>query len=684
MLSFVFCLFLQVEAAEFSVNNVYSDHMVLQRQKPIRISGEAPVGAEVSVALAENTAKAVAGKDERWEATLSAMEAGGPYEVTVKCGERTVKFTDVLIGEVWLCGGQSNMEFPVWPRRRSRFFSLPDGKEVAAKANHPQMRFYIVKHDANLRAPQTQVKNYGNAWQICSPQTVGPLSAVGYFFGKKLLEDLNVPIGLIHSNYSGTAIQSWMPEAALIEAECDKDLAEFARLQAVKVEDENVYIRECGEKWVEEKTRQYNQEIKAAENWKSTSFDDSKWEIVHENYSMSENNQGGYYYRKSIEIPKSWVGKKLELTLGCRSFCRITIFCNGQEIGATDLGDHGFWGRDIQHSIPAKLVVSEKLQIILRFVHLFRKSGFIGKDSNLTCPGESGKVSLNGEWRMKRDFKLEKPNMGLPAYYWDTFKQPNSTALYNAMIHPFTAFSIRGVIWYQGEANWLDPSGYTKMQPAMVKAWRKAWNDPEQSFVFTQLSSYATHTPAKRISDSLFVNQKPMQYPGFAPLREAQTATLKLIPNSGMAVTIDIGDHSDIHPANKKDVGERLAAEAERICYGRKKVSSGPMFDKVEFADGKAIVSFRDVGGGLVCKGDKLNAFAIAGKDKHYVWADAKIEDGKVIVSNPEVKNPQYVYYAFDGFPLNPNLYNKEGFPAVPFRSEIPSYLKNWYPPKKQ
>lgn len=478
-------------AEKYSVHKIYGDCMVLQREKPIRISGHAAPGESVRVDISGNHVLATAGDDGEWTAVLPAMEAGGPYVVNITGApdSQPIIFKNVLIGDVWLASGQSNMEVPV-----DLWGCSPIGPKEAAKAVHPNIRFYNATSKSYVSPRKVQHEVVGPGWQPCSPETAAPFSAVAFYFGRQLNEDLNVPIGLISASKGGTDIEAWISSAA---------------------------------------------------------------------------------YRRA--------GRRREL------------------------------------------------------------------------------LRIDGI-----DKSLDEEHSCFPS------------TLYNSMIAPWTGYPLRGFLWYQGENNAGAPEDYLKLQQLLISDWRTQWNDPKLPFLFVQLSSFEKHTPDKPLPDDYWVERSP-ENPAWASFREAQTATLRKVPYTGMAVSIDVGNHSDIHPLNKQPVGYRLAKEAERISYGRDIVSAGPMFKSMTVRDGKAIISFTNVGTGLEAKGSRdgqLGCFAIAGKDGKFVWANAIIDGDTVIVSSPEVKEPAAVRYGWVSYTGNLNFYNKDGFPACPFRTDMPDYVK--------
>ncbi|MCG8584186.1 MAG: sialate O-acetylesterase [Pirellulales bacterium] len=451
-------------SADVKLPNIFGSHMVLQQEQPIRVFGWADAGEEVTVSLGDKSAKTKAGSDGKWRVELPAMKADGKAHTLRVSAANKIELTDVLLGEVWICSGQSNME---WSVKASM-----NAKEEIAAANHPQIRLFNVR--GHIKKPEPQDDAPGQ-WQVCSPQSVVGFSAVGYSFGRKLNQDLKMPIGLIGSNWGGTRIEPWTPPVG------------FDAVEELK-------------------------------------------------------------------------GKKLK----------------------------------------------------------------------------------------------------------------DASGIYNGMIHPLKPISVRGAIWYQGESNGNEGESYYHKMQALIKGWRSVFENDKLAFGFVQLADFRQP------------NENPAGGDGWAKLREAQRKTLT-VPNTGMAVIIDLGDDRDIHPRNKQDVGDRLARWAEADVYGKDVVGSGPLFKDLKIDGSKAIVSFDHVGSGLivgnkdrnkplsdvaVVKDGKLNRFAVAGDDKQWHWADAVIDGDKVVVTSDKVAKPVAVRYAYSMNPKGANLYNKEGLPASPFRSD--------------
>lgn len=669
-------------AKEFSVHKVYGDHMVLQREKPIKVSGDATAGEYVTVSIAGKTAYAVADANGAWVATLPAMKAGGPYVVSVAGAAGTVEFQDVLIGEVWLGSGQSNME---WNVRNSL-----NSKEEIANANYPNIRLYNATSRKYVSPGVVRKEVVGPGWQVCSPATVGNFSAVAYFFGRQIHNDLNVPVGLVSASWGGTRIEPWisldgfrsaarMKEIAQIESAGKSAEETSAQIKAAIAKAKQDFID-----WEKRFYSTYAKETAAAKDWKNSDFDDSKWEAVKETAgSFPDNVDGVGWYRYAVNIPADWAGKELKLSLGAVDDCDETFF-NGSMIGSTGTNVENYWAVPRNYKVPGNLVKAGRNVIAVRVSDMFSTGGLQGGDGEkfLTVDGKA-KIMLNDAWRFKLEFAADLKKIGTrpdPYVSGNTgVKNPSFPAtLYNSMINPWIGYPMRGFLWYQGESNASAPQDYITLQHLLVSDWRRLWNDRAMPFLFVQLAAYEKHTPKARLADDYWKERAPLD-PTWAAFREAQEQTLRDTDYTGMAVTMDVGDHSDIHPINKQDVGYRLAKEAERICYGMNIVSAGPYYKSMYVKGDKIVLSFTNVGSGLDAKNakdGKLNGFAIAGKDGKYVWADAMIDGETVVVSSPAVKEPAKVRYGWVSYRPDLNFFNKEGFPASPFRTDRPDYIK--------
>ena len=468
--------------AELKLHPLFGDHMVLQQGIAAPVWGTAEPGEEIAVAIGDQKKSAKAGADGRWMAKLDPLKAGGPLELTV-AGKKSITLKDVLVGEVWVASGQSNMQ---WSVKQS---ASPE-PEIAA-ANYPKLRLFYVP-----RIPAAEpVRDVNAKWEVCTPETIPNFSAVAYYFGRDLQKAIDVPVGLIHTSWGGTAAELWTSKRVMESHEGLKDYVTF--------------------------------------------------------------------YQKRRETHAAQMAKFKE---------------------------------------------------------------------------DSEKAKAEG-----------KPAPKAPGNFMD------ASCLYNGMIAPLIPYGIKGAIWYQGESNAGNAKGYQALFPAMIRNWREDWGQGDFPFLFVQLANY----------------MKRQESPGesnWAELREAQTKTLAL-PKTGMAVIIDIGAANDIHPKNKQDVGKRLALWAQSQVYGKDIVYSGPLYDAIKVEGDKVRISFKQAGSGLEAKGGKLTGFAIAGEDRKFVWAEAKVEGKEVVVSCPQVAKPVAVRYAWADNP-DCNLYNQEGLPASPFRTD--------------
>lgn len=674
-------------AGTFTVHKVYGDHMVLQCDRPIRISGTAAPGESVKVTIGDNSAYATAGDDGEWTAELPAMKAGmQPYSmvVTGKEGTPGVSFEDVLIGEVWLASGQSNMEMPVYSGRQ--FWNSANGKAEVAAADHPGIRLFNTCQRRSVSPGVEQKEIAGPGWVVCSPETVGPFSALGYYFARQLHKDLNVPVGVINSSWGGTPIQSWISEAGYRSANRTGELAKIessrkpSKEQEAKIAALKKKAKIAFDAWEKRFYAFDPAATAAAQAWKNPGFDDSGWQSEEVPSSPAADFDGIFWYRRTVTVPAEWAGKELTLSLGAIDDCDETFF-NGEKVGATGTSTPNYWSVPRVYKIPGKLVKAGANTIAVRVADMYSNGGMAGPEPLFYLQlgnDKNDRIRLNGAWKYKVEFKIDTQKLGTrptpPNDLSLTQNHPYFPAtLYNSMIAPWTVYPIRGVIWYQGESNAGAYEEYMKLHPLLIQDWRNKWNNPEMPFLFIQLAAFERHSPAKPGPADFWKNRQPSDS-SWPKLREVQTATLA-IPNTGMAVAIDVGNPFDIHPADKQTLGYRLGKEAERICYGSKAISAGPLYERMTVEGNKVRLFFKNTGSGLVARDGAPTSFAIAGKDGNFVWADAKIDGDTVLVWSDKVKEPVEVRYAWAGYPGNANLYNKEGFPASPFRTAKPDYL---------
>lgn len=574
------------------------------------------------------------------------------------------------------------MQMPVWSL--GPFWSSRNGQEEAKRANYPEIRLYNSTRVVSPGIERSAIT--GPGWLVCSPETVKDFSALGFYFGRQLFRDLKIPIGLIHSSWGGTRVEPWISKAGFESINRSAELAQIrtaedpqainkekARLKAMRDKADAAFNA-----WYKKFHATYAAETKAAADWKNPEYDVSSWTTVKVPGVIDPEIDGVVWFRRDVDLPASWADKDLRLSLGAIDDCDETFF-NGVKVGGIGPDTPNYWDHKRMYTVPGKLVKAGKNTIAIRVIDTFSNGGFVSP-ANLIyvqCGSDPAqRIGLDGNWKSKLEFKVDPKKIGsrptVTANYALSSSQFPAT-LYNSMIAPWTVYPIQGVIWYQGESNAGAYQDYMTLFPLLIKDWRAKWHNPTMPFVFVQLSAFERHTPRVRLVDDFWKNRQPADS-NWAMLREVQTATLN-VPNTGMAVSIDIGDHSDIHPADKQTLGYRVAREAERLAYDRKGVTAGPMYESMKIEGDKIRLGFTNVGQGLYVKGKKLNCFAIAGKDGKFVWANARVEGNSVLVWADSVKHPVAVRYAWAGYPGEPNLYNLDGFPACPFRTDMPDYL---------
>jgi sialate O-acetylesterase len=636
---FCVALLLLVHAASFAqvkFARLFSDHVVLQRQKPIPVWGWAKAGEKVKVTFAQQTAEAKADASGKWKVTFKALEAGGPFAInaTAKSGNATVN--DVLIGEVWLCSGQSNMEWPVQAAKNY--------EQEKQNANFPQIRHFRVDHVVSL-TPEADLK--AGEWKVASPETVGGFSAIGFFFAREVYQKLNVPIGILHSSWGGSQIEGWISKEAMLASH---ELKGYAQTMPNTWEDADVLMDRKLKKQLF-KDGSYSPTIEDEKKYVSGNTDFNHWQKTGDpvgqwDWKGAMGFRGQGFMGKEIELADDIASKPTTLSLP-ENDSPNSVYVNGKLIHEGTLKGV----RKI--TVPAGIWKPGKNQLIVKSGNMISTPwfgpGFIGSANDLYIEEGSKKISLSRDWYLIPSF-AEK-------HEYAHLMNNVGTTIYNAMIVPLIPFAIRGTLWYQGESNASRAYQYRQSFPLMINDWRKLWND-DFSFYWVQLSSFGS-------------DQNSNQGSNWAELREAQNMTLSL-PKTGMAVSTDVGNPKDIHPTNKQDVAHRLATQALKLDYGQDIPYSSPIYDQVQFQDSKAIVSFKHADNGLVVKDryNYLKGFEIAGEDKVFYYAKAEIEGNKVVISHPKVPQPAAVRYAWSDAPEDANLYSADGFPASAFRTD--------------
>jgi sialate O-acetylesterase len=620
--------------AEVTLPFILSDNMIIQREVPVNIWGWAKPGEKVTVTFAGQKATTQAGSNGEWKVKLQPVAAGGPFEMTIS-GRNTIVLKNILAGDVWVCSGQSNME---WPLSQSRNWQTD--KNTVDNAN---IRLFYVPKNMSVK-PMNNTKE--TRWETCNETSASAFSAVGYYFGRALNQQLQVPIGLINSNWGGTDIETW---TSLETMYADKDYA--ASIDKMKSLDLDQLQQEADEKIRVWQHTVDQEDPGVVSKWylpetASTGWKEMKLPQPWEGAGLP-GLDGVVWFRKEFTVSPGDAGKDIVISLGPIDDSD-ECYVNGILIGKTE----NRYDLPRVYKVAPGLLKEGTNLICLKVVDTGGGGGAWGVDNQMYVEAGGNKISLAGAWQYQVGLNLPAPRSA---------SSPNSfpSLLYNAMINPLINFPIKGVIWYQGENNAGNYMKYRTLFPAMINDWRSKWNIGNFTFLFVQLANY----------------MEPSQFPqesSWAGLREAQSMTLK-VPQSGMAVIIDIGETKDIHPRNKDDVGYRLALAGLKIAYGKDIVYSGPTYRSMEISGDRIILDFDNTGSGLVAR-DKygyLRSFAIAGPDRKFVWAKAYIAPGnKVVVMHGDVKNPVAVRYAWADNPDDANLYNAEGLPASPFRTD--------------
>lgn len=628
-------LFVQAQdlISQIRLPKLISDGVILQRNEKVKIWGWASPKEKIKLEFKSKVYSTDTDQEGNWNIILPAQKAGGPYEMVFNASNE-VKIKDIFFGDVWICSGQSNMEISM-ERVKEKY------GEVIKKSKNTNIRQFLVPDGYNFKKEQDDLES-GN-WISANPDSVLNFSAVGYFFGKEIYEKEHIPIGLINTALGGSPVESWMSEDALAvfpkaydEAQKFKndELIKQIETSDKKRSDDWSVLVNALDKGLSDDKLKWNQDI-----------DDSDWKLMEipgfwANQSIGNVN-GAVWFRKEIEVPKVMVGKPAKLFMG-RIVDQDFIYINGELIGTTS-----YQYPPRRYDVNSNILKEGKNTIAIRVVNNSGKGGFVLDKPYFLSVGNDT-IDLKGSWKYKLGTEM-KPLQG------PTFIRWKPEGLYNAMIAPLINFKIKGVLWYQGEANTYNPKEYAKLLPALINNWRAKWNQGDFPFLYVQLPNFMEVYPEPRESD-------------WATLRQSQLETLR-VPNTGMAVAIDLGEWNDIHPLNKETVGHRLSLLARKIAYGENKIdASSPIPSGSKFKQDKAIILFKNVGSGLMVKnGSDLKSFAISNDGVKFVWAKSKIKGNKVEVWNENIPNPTVVRYAWDNNPANANLFSKEGLPSTPF-----------------
>ena len=618
------------------VSPIFGDNMVLQREKPNAIWGWSHPGDAVHIEISGHSATGTAGADGKWQAKIQPPAAGGPYTLKIT-GKQTVELQNVLVGDVWICAGQSNMQFGLAQARNAA--------EEIKNANYPQIRFFVV----GQHAAYAPVDTPRGSWKVVSPATVGGrggISAVAFFFGRKLEESVHIPIGLVQEAVGGIPAEAFTsPEGLRPLKDFDAGISEVARRHRAGDPEYGNYITH----WYDD----YDLGSRGGANWADPELDDTSWKTITVPGAFFgdlgiADVPGLCWLRKEITLPSTLPSGMARLYLGSVEKMDTT-YINGHQVGASSWVENPrtYFARD-------GVLKPGKNEIAIRLFKLSASRGFLGRSEELHLSlGDGTVIPLAGEWKARVSVDGRPPQQ-LPLGFENN--PVMAGVLYNGMLAPIVPLSIAGTIWYQGESNEKHAAQYRNLLPAMIADWRRLFGQGDFPFYVVSLPFYKQHSDVP-VEDS------------WAEVREAQAFAAKNVRNSCLAVTVDTGNADTVHPIDKKEPGERLALCAMAHYYGQKGVYSGPTLKSVERLQGKVKLNFDHTDGGLVAKGGDPGEFSIAGEDRKWYWATARIEGNTIVVSSSSVPNPTEVRYAWQANP-KATLFNGAGLPATPFRTD--------------
>lgn len=598
--------------AKIRLPQLVSDRMVLQRDADLKIWGWADPGEKVTVRFRGSYYDTEPDANGKWSVTLPPQSPGGPFIMEVN----EIIIRDVLVGDVWLCSGQSNQETPI-----ARLVDM--FPEINVSNNH-MIRHYKVPTQQSPEGVKEEIAGKA-VWHSAIASDVMNWTALAYFFAQEAYAHTRVPVGMLVSSLGGSRIESWISREHL--KEFPRWVPDQAALDGLRAAEKD----------------------KGANQWNKKDFDDSDWKTTQVPGSWRENGiqtKGVVWYRKDFTLPASMDRRHAKLYMGTL-VDSDSIFVNGHFVGFTS-----YQYPPRKYDIPAGILNQGRNNITVRLTANAGNGEFVS-DKPYKIVSDDFEADLTGTWKYKTGKDLAE--MKQFADQLPHLKSAGS-GLYNGMIYPIRDYSVRGAIWYQGEANTGSPGDYAALLQSLITNWRELWHNPDLPFLLVQLPNLGKKDA--RPSDS-----------GWARVREAQLQAGQRTPHTAMAVTYDTGEWNDIHPLNKKDVAHRLFLGARKVVYGEKLVSSGPLYKDMKIEGNKIILSFTETGSGLSTK-EPLKHFAIAGEDRQFVWAEAVVKGNKVIVSSKEIANPVAVRYAWAGNPEEANLRNKEGLLASPFRTD--------------
>ena len=619
--------------AQIKLPRLISDGMILQRDTKVNIWGWASANESIELDFKGKKYKTTTSEEGKWSIQLPSQKAGGPFEMTLK-GTNTIVLKNILFGDVWLCSGQSNMELPM-DRLKDKY------KDEIAKSQNSNIRQFLVPDEYYFEKERTDFSS--GSWVEANPVNVLQFTGVGYFFANEIYEKYKIPIGLINSALGGSPAESWINEEGIKKfPDYYQEYLKFKDGKLEKQIDEN--DRKVNSEWY----KLLNETDLGLKNKWRNSTDISDWKTMNIRGYWTDgelgNLNGSVWFKKEFVL-ENVKENQAKLILG-RIVDADSVFVNGNFVGTTS-----YQYPPRIYSFNTNILKEGKNEITVRVINNSGRGGFVTDKPYELIIGDKT-IDLKGNW----NYQLGSKMLPLPG---QTFVRWKPVGLYNAMIAPLKNYPLKGVLWYQGESNTKNPSEYLGLMETLIETWRKELQQEKLPFLVVQLTNYMDPKPEPQESN-------------WAALRQQQTNLLR-VHNTGLAVTIDLGEWNDIHPLNKYDVGKRLALQARKLVYGEKKIiASGPFFKSVKKEGNKVILHFSEVGTGLQIKnGNELKEFAIAGNDGKFVWAKAVIDGDKVIVSSDFVANPVKVRYAWADNPDTANLYNKENLPASPFEAEV-------------
>jgi sialate O-acetylesterase len=615
--------------------------MVLQRNRSVPVWGTATPGTTVEIVFDSVSLTTRVMPDSTWILHLPPQPAGGPHDITIVSGDSLV-LTDILFGEVWLCSGQSNMEMPL-----AGWGKVNHYETEIEQARYDEIRLFQVNHGTDMH-PRNHLD--GGPWMRCSPETVPLFSSTAYFFGRELYQTLGIPIGLIQSTWGGTVVEAWTSGEALQTLKSYRAVIRDYETAPETRDAQWKLYRDQFRQWQHTVENQVVEVLEAGNRWTDSTEKLHTWKMmdlpgVWEKQGL-EHVDGVVCFRKRLTVPDAWAGRELTLSMGMIDDVDVTWW-NGYRIGSESRVR-----TRRRYTIPADRVAAGPAVIAVEVVDVGGDGGFRDHPDSLYLASSSGDtLRLDSQWSYRPVLDLDSlPRMPMPP---DAPNRPS--VLFNAMIHPMKPFAFRGVIWYQGESNASRAHEYRTLFPLLIRDWRAHWGERSFPFLFTQLANYRD-------------KQTEPTEDAWAELRDAQRQTL-VMPNTGMAVTIDIGDADDIHPKNKQEVGRRLALQARARVYGQDVICCGPVYRTLQ-VQGDSIQVFFDHADGLkTLDGGPVKGFSIAGPDQTFRWARARIDENTVWVWHPDIDSPTAVRYGWASNPIA-NLANRAHLPASPFRTD--------------